>query len=202
MATSRVLRALSFALSLLLTGLFVVSCTTASDPINRMVRDLTLCQSGKRSAARPVTDERLLKILGAVTKGQSPAGGAILCVMPEYLVPYAESATLDDNDKRLTLVIWIERRLLDALDERSLRFVFAHEDAHRIAVVGYPTEERRYYTYCEHMIDRVAAKSVGSADAIHALEQLAVIMRERGAPAVPIAIVRDRIDLLKKHAND
>jgi hypothetical protein len=180
----------------------IVSCASSTDPIAQRVRDLNACQAVKHSAARPNADPKFIKVIESVVRQHAPKGGVLLCLMPDQKLPYAESATIRDDADQQTLVLWFERKLLYELDDEPLRFVIAHEFGHHIVGGGCPENERRYYLYCEHMIDRLAAKIVGQNSAVLGLTQVMKLMTTRGANAPDIALVKSRIDLLKTHALD
>ncbi len=52
------------------------------------------------------------------------------------------------------------------------------------------------------MIDRIGARLVGLEDTVHGLANVAKMMAARGARKEDIALVKERIALLKKHAFD
>ncbi len=197
-----VMRALKSAFIFMVSLLLMVACATHEDPINRVVREITLCKKAGHSSAHPVLESKFTSLVRAVSRNTAPKGGVILCVTPDQQYPNAESTTLPDDSGIPTTVVWIEHKLLLSLDEEGLRFAVAHEVAHYTTRLGCPTDELRYYTFCEHTVDSAAAKIVGKSAALHGLEQLARSMLQRNAPPIPIASVRERIALLKKRNVD
>ena len=181
---------------------FIVSCASSTTGVDKVIREMTLCKKANHSAARVTNDPALLEIARTVADEPAPKGGILLCTIPNQLYPTAESATLLDNTEHPTLVIWHEDRLFKELDIKTVRFIIAHEFGHYIVRVACPTNERSYYIFCEHTVDRVAASVVGLPDAASGLEQLLRYMTKRGAAPLAIGMVKERIELLKKHAND
>lgn len=202
MASFRMLRAMLSGLAMIVSLMLIVSCASSTDPIAQLVHELNGCQTLKHTAARPNTDPKFAKVIESVVRQNAPKSGVLLCLMPDQKLPYAESATIRDDAERQMLVLWFERKLLYELDDESLRFVIAHEFGHHLVGGGCPENERRYYLYCEHMIDRFAAKIVGQNAAVLGLTQVMKMMTTRGANAPDIALVKSRIDLLKAHALD